>query len=201
MSEPRRERGPRQKPGAPMGSAERSARISAGLLRYNAQRRARGAVVDADLRALTRGEAECRPSLRPYIAAGVAEAQAIVEALGGPEALSPQRQALMRDVARLSAVVGAVTAAFFRSEDPELIPKLTSAIAARRGLLERLGLDERRVEHDLGTYIRQRASAQNGAGSTIHGAPDPTPAENAESVADANAAALSREPEGPPDAA
>jgi len=169
-----RERKPRQRPGADAYGPEWRERVSAGLRRFNAQRRARGAVLDADLRALYRGEAECRPALRPYLQAGVAEAQGIIEALGGAEALSPQRQALARDLARLSAVVAALTAAFFRSEDADLIPKLTSTIAARRALLELLGLDWKREERDLAAYLAER-NAQKPAGAPIDttAVPDP----------------------------
>lgn len=188
-----RVRKPRQKPGTDAYGPEWRERVSSGLRRFNAQRRARGAVMDADLRALVRGEAECRPALRPYLRAGIAEAQAVIEALGGPEALSPQRQALARDLARLSAVAGALTAAFFRTEDPELVPKLTSTIQARRTLLERLGLDWRREEHDLGQYLASRdreparEPAQAPPGRTIDVVPDPAPAPAADTSASASA--------------
>jgi hypothetical protein len=130
-------------------------------------------------------------SLREAALESEREAAGFVQALGGPERVSEQRLAIVRDLARAGVVVRALFAQMLKSGALELdaVAKLTTLIGARRAGLLALGLD--RVEADaldLATYIAQRA-----AGGTEPKPREPAPETDAP---DAGGTARGREPDG-----
>jgi hypothetical protein len=98
------------------------------------------------------------PALLPVVKQAQEEAWDIGLALGGPDELSPQRRALLADLARLGVALGGLTAVYLRNEDPETASRMATLANARRQHLLALGLDERRVEQDLDAYLAARAA-------------------------------------------
>lgn len=141
-------------------------RIAHGVRRANERRAQAARLYASDARDLANG-ARVRPELRPFLAAGAEETAAVVEALGGPDALTPQRRLLADDLGRLGALLRALVALFAQDPDPEVASRVATLAGARRQNLAALGLDraEREVP-DLRTYL-ERAARANG------GAPDP----------------------------
>lgn len=143
------------RPGAKYRSDEWKARVGAGLRRYHERRRAAAKVRPSDLETLSARGSNVRPELLPYVAAGASDAEAVLNALGGPEATTPQRRLLAEDFGRLGAVLRAVTARFFQTGDAELASKASGLVSTRRSLLLAIGLDlpEREVP-SLESYLR-----------------------------------------------
>jgi len=148
------------------------ARISHGLKRYYERKRKIEAVTPRDLRLERRGLVT--PALRPALLAAEAECADILEALGGVDHVTPQRRAIVEDLARVGVALRGTLAAYLRSEDPDLASKVGSLASVRRTLLTAIGLERLEKEvPDLSTYLRERDAAQDRAGATNPADPDP----------------------------
>ncbi|MEB2346935.1 MAG: hypothetical protein OZ948_19655 [Deltaproteobacteria bacterium] len=165
--------------------------VSRGLRRWHERRRIaaerrieRLRVAPQDLLAIEAGDVDAvRPELMAAVAAGADEAHALLEAQGGADHAGPARTIAAQDFGRLGAVMRGLLLRWAQTGDPELASRVATLSSARRGLLSLLGLDERRVERDLGQYLadRDREPAQDRAGGTIDVAPvrEPAPADDA----------------------
>jgi len=143
-------------------------RIAHGLRRYHARRMALARIAPAELRELERtGSVSAR--LRPFVAQAAQEAVDFAEALGGVDQVSPQRMAILRDTARLGALLSALLANAMQRDvlDLDEVAKITSLASARRANLSAIGLERhaRDVEPDLRSYLAARSG--NGAGHEI----------------------------------
>jgi hypothetical protein len=146
-------------------------RISRGVSRWHARRRAALRVVPSDLVRLWRGDVS--PAIAPFLAEAHAEAQALHAALGGRENMTAQRAVILDDVVRVGVILRAELARYLQTQDPDAAGRVGTLATVRRSSLAAVGLDERRVEHDLGTYLASAPSAQDGAGATIDAVPGP----------------------------
>lgn len=154
-------------------TADTRARISRGLKRFYARKRAVSLVTPRDLRLTDKGLVA--PSLRPALLAAEAECADVLEALGGADHVSPQRRVIVEDLARVGVALRGTLAAYVRTSDPELASKIGSLASVRRALLTALGLERREREIDLKAYVAQRA-AENCPGATNGNEPDTSPA-------------------------
>ena len=117
-------------------------------------------VLPSDRRAFERPGALVRPELRPLTQAAAAELSALLEALGGPERVSPQRRALIDDTARLGLVLRVSLLRVVQAGDGDAASRVNAAASARRANLQALGLDDRRGELDFDFQLRpSRATA------------------------------------------
>jgi hypothetical protein len=148
--------------GRPHTAADR-ARISRGVLRELEVRRARESVAPADIRALLKPGGAVLPEMRPLLDLAAIEKEALSTGLGGVECMSPQRLALLDDFVRVGVVLRAALARFAQTADPECASRVGTLASVRRASLVAIGLDEHRVEHDLGEYLA--AKRTNGAGT------------------------------------
>lgn len=142
--------------------------------RRNAERRRlRAARLPRHLRDLQRQRANVHPDVAPVAEASRREHDELLEALGGPELLSPQRRAILEDLVGLGLVLRSELLRYALERDPEIVPRITSCASARRQSLTTLGLDRiaRKVD-DLEIYLAGR-SPQNGAPTTLDVTPDP----------------------------
>jgi len=140
-------------------------RISRGLRRYFALRRQREKVLPSDLIALQRG-ATLRPVAAACLSAALVEAEALVEALGGPEEVTPQRRLLIDDLARAGALLRASCARALETEsDTDAASRVSALIGARARILGMLGLERVRRELDLDGYLARRSPAERANGS------------------------------------
>jgi len=163
------------------------ARISHGLTRYHKRKRALEIVA---------------PRLAPYRrrkVAGSLDARLvrlalqrvglIVDALGGPERVSPQRLELIEDFALEGLVLQREFEEYASKRDPDAARNIVSLVNSRRALLNTVGLD--RVDPEVeelpagAIEIVQPAqpgkAAQDRAGATNSADPDPLP-QDAEEV-------------------
>ena len=145
------------RPGAPRSSPEWRARVSAGLRRYYERRRYVAKVVPSDLAAI-RTSGQVPAHLAPFLEAAHVEAEALIEALGGPDALSPQRCALVHDVARVGLVMRAELARYVQSGEGDSAARVGTLAGQRRATLQALGLDRVTRELDLESYLRKHAA-------------------------------------------
>jgi hypothetical protein len=158
-----RERRPGERPGATYRSAEWKARISAGLLRRAALTRAREQVTDLGILRLMRSGTGTLREMRPYLEGGAVESERLLAALGGAECVSPQRRVLLDDFVRTGVVLRAALARFVQTGDPECASRVGTLVSVRRASLVAIGLDEHRVEHDLGEYLSTKRATGAGA--------------------------------------
>lgn len=152
-------------------SADTRARISRGLKRHFARKRAVSLVTPHDLRLSDKGIVA--PSLRPALLAAEAECADVLEALGGADHVSPQRRVIVEDLARVGVALRGTLAAYVRTEDPELASKVGSLASVRRALLTAIGLERVTRELDLTEYLKQ--TAQNRRDGENGDEPDPSP--------------------------
>lgn len=153
-----RKRKPGAKPGAPIGSEEWRRRVSEGTRWALAKRRQLAQVAPSELAELER-TGSVSDSLRPYAAQAIEEADAFAHGLGGIDAISAQRLALIQDASRVGLVLRAVVARFLQGEgDPELASKVGSLASTRRSLLTALGLERLEKEVDLTDYLERKAT-------------------------------------------
>ena len=144
--------------------AQDRARISHGLKRYHERRRASLRVVPTDLLALRRGDVKA--SLAPFVAEAHLEAAALIQALGG-DTVSPQRRVVVSDLVRVGVALRGELRRYMRTEDPDCASRVGTLAGVRRASLVALGLDERRVEHDLKGYLEAQRAAQAAPGEEI----------------------------------
>jgi hypothetical protein len=132
---------------------EARARISHGVRYVNERRREASRISRGTLRRLREGEVH--PAVSPFLAAAEAELGDFARALGG-EAISPQRAALIADCAALGLLLRCETARYVQSMDEQAVTRCSSLASARQRILALVGIDERKAEIDLQTYLRLR---------------------------------------------
>ena len=116
-------------------------------------------------------------SLRPYLAMAEAEAEALLDALGGPDNVSPQTRAIVDDVARVGLLLRALLARFAQSggegeRDADLASKVGTLVSVRRSSLAAVGLARVARDVSLASYVAReyggnaedRAGEPNGSG-------------------------------------
>lgn len=163
------------RPGAPIGSPEWRRRVSEGVRRSRDRRRQAARVRPQDLARL-RESGTVPERISGFLESAEVEAEALLEALGGPDAVSPQRRALVEDAARVGLVLRAELARYVQTADPDAASRVGSLASARRASLVALGLDRaERTVPDLRTYLAERAreAPQNGAHGADAGDPEP----------------------------
>jgi hypothetical protein len=160
------------------GTAEWRDRVREGKRRRDVETAARARVAPRDLRRLERN-GTVAGSLRPLVPLAREEAYQLTEALGGPDAVSPQRRVLIDDLTAVGIVLRATLALFLQNGDPELASKVGTLAGARRASLQALGLDRVAKEIDLRDYLEQ--AAENRAGDA--NGSDPAPSIEADSEA------------------
>jgi hypothetical protein len=106
----------------------------------------------------------------PIVDAAGIEAGELIEALGGPDLVSPQRKVIIEDVVRIGVALKALLALFVQAEvpDPEIASKLGTLAASRRAGLQACGLERHEREVSLRDYL---ASRQPDAARAIDPAP------------------------------
>jgi hypothetical protein len=142
-------------------TAEIRARISRGVNRANEVRRIRHRVEPRDLTRLQQS-GTVPERIAPFLEGAAVEAAELIQALGGPDAVSPQRRALIEDCARIGLVLRATLARYVQGDgaDAELGSKVGTLAAARRANLQALGLD--RVAKDvpsLRSYVASKSAS------------------------------------------
>lgn len=161
----------RRRPGPPQLTPEWRERISHGVKRYWQRRRESARVRPADLAHLrTSGTVPAR--LAGFLEAAEVEAESLIDALGGLDRVSPQRRALVEDVARCGLVLRAELARYVQTQDSDAAGKVSTLTAARRAGLQALGLDRAaRDVPSLADIVEEhrrareaRESGPNGAG-------------------------------------
>jgi hypothetical protein len=110
--------------------------------------------------------------LRPLVADATRESIAIAEALGGVQELTPQKIALIHDLARVGVVMRAVVELFLQSGDAELASKVGTLASVRRAHLTTLGLErfEKRLDLSRGIEVEFSTSDEAGGNGASAGA-------------------------------
>jgi hypothetical protein len=126
--------------------------VSAGLRRYHDHRRKVAKVAPRDLRRLEQSGTVAL-ALKPLLPLAAEEAYELTEALGGLNAVSPQRRVLIEDLVAIGLALRATLALFLQSSDPELASKVGTLAAARRASLQALGLERVAKELDLNAHL------------------------------------------------
>jgi len=157
------------RPGTEYRSPEWKRRVSEGLKHHYARKRQVAAVRPRDLARLERS-GTVTLALRPLLSIAAEEAYELTEALGGSDALSPQRRMVIEDLTAMGITLRATLALFLQNYDTELASKISALASARRVSLQTLGLDRVAKELDISAYIAQkdaevRAEAAIGAKS------------------------------------
>lgn len=151
------------------------ARISHGLRRYYDRKRREAEVKPQDLTRL-RASGTVPVRLVGFLEGAEVEAERLLEALGGPDRASPQRRALVEDVARLGLVLRAELARYVQAGDSDAAARVGTLANARRASLVALGLDRAaKPVPDLRTYLAEKAREKPPT-SANGGDPDPEPA-------------------------
>ena len=140
------------------GSAEWRQRVSRGAKRGIRRRKERLRTRPRDLERL-RAEGLVTESLRPLAAIAEDECFDLIHALGGVDQITPQRRAIVEDVARVGLVLRAELARYVESRDPDCGARVGSLANSRRSSLVALGLERLEREINLKEYLAQRAGA------------------------------------------
>ena len=113
-----------------------------------AQLRARRKVTPKDLRLLRAGQhsAFTHSAVRALLRHGEAEALAFIEALGGPDHISPQRRALVEDSVTLGVLARSLVIYYAQKKTPDanVAGRVAALLTSRRQALVAVGLN--RVE-------------------------------------------------------
>jgi hypothetical protein len=188
-----------RRPGPLVGTDEWRQRVSAGVARWHARRRELARVVPSELLELEKS-GTVQPSLRPYAAQAIEEADALARALGGTDAISEQRLVLLQDAARIGILIRALLARFLESgADGELATKIGTLVGTRRGLLASLGLERACKELSLHDYLAQKAEASEDRAQGTNGDdPDTLPTSAASNAPRGNEGGVLEVFPGPP---
>jgi hypothetical protein len=147
-----------------------------GSLRDWARTRAAATILPSDLKALRSRSGPFKPALVALAAQAAEQREQLLEALGGRDRVSPQRQALVEDAAALGLLARALLLRFAQTEDAELASRVATLLSARRASLQAVGLEEHREELTLAEYLAQRdrelEAAQDRAHAPNVGRPD-----------------------------
>ena len=135
------------------------ARLSDRGKRAWQRRREQAAVRPAELERFRRAGIVA-PALLPLVALADAECVALLRSLGG-DRVSEQRKVLIQDACRLGVVMRGELQRYLATQDSEAATRVASLVSARRASLVAAGLDEHRVEHDLASYLAQRAAERD----------------------------------------
>lgn len=135
-------------------SAETRERIGRGQRRAVERKRQAARLGPRDL-VHWRRHGVVAPALRPLVDEAGIECHELLAALGDP---SPMRRQIIEDVCRLGVALRALLAVFVKSETPdrEIAATLGSLASARTRALAACGLDVKRREVDLATYLAAR---------------------------------------------
>jgi hypothetical protein len=106
-----------------------------------------------------------RDELLPLLGTAEVEGVELLDALGGPDRVSPQRRALIEDTARLGLVLRASLVRFIQAGDGDAASRVNAAASARRANLVALGLD--RVAREVPTLDRYLSARAARAGTAI----------------------------------
>jgi len=147
-----------KRPGLKRGSDEWRERVRVASIRGQALKAERRKVRPGDLHTL-RMSGTVRAELLPFIGLAERETAELVGALGGIDAVSPQRRILIEDLARMGLCLRGELARYMQTADGEAAGRVATIGRARAATLAQLGLDrfERDVP-DLRTYTAQRAA-------------------------------------------
>ena len=146
-------------------SEEHRTRVSRGLRRYHARKaaeRRRRTPLPRDVRMYAE-EGVVRPDHAEIVEFHNEEYLGIREAMG-EAALTPQREALLRDYHRLGVVSSLVLGVYLRDpSQADLASRLATLATARAKLLGMVGLDRQpRDVRDLRDYIAEKESEGKG---------------------------------------
>jgi hypothetical protein len=138
--------------------------VAAGLRRYHERRRKVAKVAPRDLRRLEKSGTVVH-ALKPLLPLAAEEAYELTEALGGLDAVSPQRRVLIEDLVAIGLALRATLALFLQNGDPELASKVGTLASARRSSLQAVGLERIAKELDLASYLaaQDRRDGPNGS--------------------------------------
>jgi hypothetical protein len=166
-------------------------RIARGVRRSLDRRRALARIGPAELRELEQ-TGSVSPGLRPYVAQALDEVCALTQALGGEEHVSEQKALIVRDVARLGALLAGLTARALQREQLDLdeVARINALAGTRGRLLSVLGVERVAAPvPDLAAYLaaREAESAEDRATGAIAGAQEPEVVIEGASGADADA--------------
>ena len=135
-------------------SDEHRRRISQGLDRYWSRERKLRCVQPRHLRDLRAGS--IAPSVAPFVPLAIDEAQAMIQALGGPEGLTPMRRALIDDLVSAGIVLRAELARYMQSRDQASASRVSALTNARRQSLAEL-CESVHAHSDVSTTARHYA--------------------------------------------
>jgi hypothetical protein len=142
--------------------------------RANERRRHVAKIVPKDLVAI-RNSGQVPPHLRDLIEGAHVEVADLIDALGGPDAVSPQRRALVHDACRVGLILRAELLRYIQTGEGDSAARVGTLTGQRRATLQALGLDRVSREVDLNSYLREHAAEK--ARRRANGEPDnPTPA-------------------------
>ena len=124
-------------------------RIGRGVRRAGERKRKRQELVLSAVEDLERGIV--RPELLPHHEAAEAEVLEIAEGLGLDDGqVTPMKAALLRRLARLTAVERGLYQLYLQTADSELASRLVTLAREARGILSALGLERYVREVDIG---------------------------------------------------
>lgn len=178
---------------------ETRAKISRGLARYHVVRRKKASlqrereqelarIRPRDLQRLRRSGTVNAP-LMPLLEIAEAEAGELTAALGGPDAVTPQRRMLIEDATAVGIVLRAELGFYMQNPNSDSAQRVGSLTNTRRQSLATLGLDRMAREvPSLAEYLRQRETAQDRAHGENAGEEDADVAPVDERDAEANEA-------------
>jgi len=151
-------------------------RIRYGTRRALAVKREQLRTRARDVAMLRSGRVPVSEAVLPHLEAAEAELAGFLDALGGADEVTPQRRAVLEDVARLGVALRSELARYAETRDPDCASRLSSLTTARRSGLAAVGLDRVTREVSLHEYIAARAQepAQGGSNGS---SPPPGPAE------------------------
>jgi hypothetical protein len=128
------------------------AAISRGLKRYHERRRLSAKIRPKALDRL-RGSGIVSPSLQPLVDIAEEEMAALVASLGGVDALSAQKRALLEDVVSVGVVLRGELSRYLTQNDAEAGARVGSLANSRRATLCQLGLGSKKDDPlDISNY-------------------------------------------------
>ena len=143
-------------------SAKTRQRISHGLLRFNERKRLAARIRPRDLVRL-RDSGTVAESLRPILDLAENEMAEIIDSLGGADAISPTKRAIIEDAVSVGVALRGELGRYLQSGDPDAASRVGTLAGARRQSLALIGLEPIRDEVPaLDTYIRTREEDSKG---------------------------------------
>ena len=135
-------------------------RISRGLARYRRRQKILATVGPRDLTRLEQS-GTVTPALRPLLKIAGEESADLIDALGGPDQVTPQQRALVEDLAAAGIVLRATLMQYVQGAEGSHAQRIGTLVSVRRASLMALGLDRVANEvQDLSAYMASK-DAQN----------------------------------------